>query len=129
MHLAVEDDHPDIPDMRARKRPFLHLFHDTLQDGWMETQIDGSADYTVEKDQFSTPFQLEFFAAANGEALRIGHSFKPGFHLDVYFGKLARTSSSRTTMQQAVRSQYWMLVVIALVAAFSFAVWRTRDKV
>jgi hypothetical protein len=28
-----------------------------------------------------------------------------------------------------IEGQYWMLIVIALVAAFSFAVWRTRDKV
>ena len=28
-----------------------------------------------------------------------------------------------------LEGQYWMLVVIGLIAAFSFFVWKTRDRV
>src|SRR5580704_16608258 len=89
MHLTVEQDHTDIPDMGACKRAFLHFVHDAFQYGGQEALVDDSTHNTIQEDEFTTPVQLEFFATTHGETLRIGHTLKPRLHLHIYLGKLS----------------------------------------
>ena len=98
MHLSVIDDDAHVAGIAASERSAFHSLHDTFQNSWHETGVDGTADNRVEEDELSAPFEVDLFTSFDVHAVflsaelehgRIWHAFSIRLDDEVYLAKLS----------------------------------------
>ena len=101
MHLTIVNNDTHVTSIRTRQRTLLHTRHNTFHNSRQEACIDRTTDNTVDKHQFTTPFQWYLFRTSHGnlkflsiELIRIGHrhTFFIRFYNQVNFTKLTGTT-------------------------------------
>ena len=101
MHLTIVNNDTHVTSIRTRQRTLLHTRHNTFHNSRQEAGIDRTTDDTVNKHQFTTPFQWYLFRTSHGNLkflsielirFRHRHTFFIRFYDQVNFTKLTGTT-------------------------------------
>ena len=101
MHLTIIHDNTYITSIRTSQRTLFHTRHDTFQDSRHETRVNRTTYDTINKYQFTAPFQWDFFGTFHVHlkllrtkliSIRQRHTFVIRFYNQMHLTKLACTT-------------------------------------